>query len=150
MEWILIGLFILAILVNIRSFVLLNQVKQQKSRFDSEAADIYRNLEIFTADIEEKNEELYKEFIAHIENKETHFNERMRKLEEKTTLRPAEVPAVDEDIDVLDDSLEDNKKVETLHKQGFSPEQIAKVLRLELGKTELIVNMLNKKRSYQK
>ncbi|AQQ54114.1 hypothetical protein [Planococcus lenghuensis] len=150
MEWVLIGLFVLAILVNIRSFVLLNQLKQQKSRFDSETADIYRNLEMFTADIEEKNEELYKEFLVHIENKEAQFNERLLELEEKLGSQPNDAPVVDEDIASLDAGFEDNKKVETLHKQGFSPEQIAKVLRLELGKTELIVNMLNRKRSYQK
>lgn len=161
MEWLLIGLLVLVILVNIRSFILLNQLKQQKDRFDQDTADLYRNLEKFTADVEEKNNELYEGFIAHLGMQETNFNEKIRQLEERVAsgsgnVSPeepaAEQPLEQLSVDVTDSvaGLEENKKVETLFKQGFSAEQIAKVLRMEQGKTQVIVNMLDKKRSYQK
>ncbi|MBW9234811.1 hypothetical protein JQK62_21740 [Leptospira santarosai] len=45
---------------------------------------------------------------------------------------------------------QENDKMLKLYKQGFSEKQIAKVLQMDLGEVELVLNMFKKKQSYQK
>ncbi|UJF27122.1 DUF6115 domain-containing protein [Planococcus sp. 107-1] len=61
-----------------------------------------------------------------------------------------EMPEQQEESHFYDEVESDQEKISKLHKQGFAPKQIAKVLKMEHGEVELIVNMLKKKKSYQK
>jgi hypothetical protein len=44
----------------------------------------------------------------------------------------------------------EEEKISQLYKQGFSPKQIAKVLQMEFGKVELIINLFKKRQGYPK
>lgn len=167
MEWLLIGLILLAIAVNIRSFIALNQFRKQRKIMLEDAEAVNASMEEFVANLEQENDELYNRLVEHIAQKESRMEERMRELElkigtgtaapivdavpvapktkitkQKKTAKPAE-PEVDPD-------LPENEKIEQLHKQGFAPAQIAKVVAAERGEIELIINMYKKKQSYQK
>ena len=48
------------------------------------------------------------------------------------------------------DNVQETDKLLQLYKQGFSEKQIAKVLQMDLGEVELVLNMFKKKQSYQK
>ncbi|MCM3612013.1 hypothetical protein M4S82_12215 [Planococcus sp. MERTA32b] len=167
MEWLLIGLILLAIAVNMRSFIVLNQFQKQRKAMLEDAEAVNSNMEEFVANLEKENDELYNRLVEHIAQKESRMEERMRELElkigtgiavhtvdevaaapeakkvkQKKTAKPAEPEA--------DPDLPENEKIEQLHKQGFSPAQIAKVVAAERGEIELIINMYKKKQSYQK
>lgn len=167
MEWLLILLILLAIVVNIRSFMALNQFQKQRKIMLEDAEAVNSSMEQFVANLEQENDELYNRLVEHIAQKENRMEKRMRELElkigngsiaqgaepapvtpktkagkQKKAAKPAE-PAVDPE-------LPENEKIEQLHKQGFSPEQIAKVVTAERGEIELIINMYKKKQSYQK
>lgn len=110
--------------------------------------EIYKSMEEFIENMEKENEELFQNMTNYIKVKESEFGEKLRSLEEKRGVsaivraEPEIVPA-----SLPDEAGQNN--VEALYKQGFSPAQIAKVLKIELGQVELIINMLKKKRSYQ-
>lgn len=167
MEWLLILLILLAIAVNIRSFIALNQFQKQRKIMLEDAEAVNASMEEFVANLEQENDELYNRLVEHIAQKESRIEERMRELElkigsgtavhaadqalvapktktvkQKKTAKPAEPE--------IDPELPENEKVEQLHKQGFSPAQIAKVVAAERGEIELIINMYKKKQSYQK
>lgn len=170
MEWLLIGLILLAIAVNMRSFIVLNQFQKQRKAMLEDAEAVNSNMEEFVANLEKENDELYNRLVEHIAQKESRMEERMRELElkigtgiaahtvdevaaapeakkvkQKKTAKPAEPEEPEADPD-----LPENEKIEQLYKQGFSPAQIAKVVAAERGEIELIINMYKKKQSYQK
>ena len=167
MEWLLILLILLAIAVNIRSFRALNQFQKQRKIMLEDAEAVNSSMEEFVANLEKENDELYNRLVEHIAQKESRMEERIRKLElgggngivvestdrvpvapktktvkQNKTAKPAEPE--------IDPELPENEKIEQLHKQGFSPAQIAKVVAAERGEIELIINMYKKKQSYQK
>ncbi|WP_233786015.1 DUF6115 domain-containing protein [Planococcus halotolerans] len=167
MEWLLILLILLAIAVNIRSFIALNQFQKQRKIMLEDREAVNSSMEEFVANLEQENDELYNRLVEHIAQKESRMEKRIRELELKSdngivvesvdklpvapktkTVKQKKMakPAEPE----IDPKLPENEKIEQLHKQGFSPVQIAKVVAAERGEIELIINMYKKKQSYQK
>lgn len=165
MEWLLIGLILLAIAVNIRSFVVLNQFQTQRKHMLEDAEAVKSNMEEFVENLEQENDELYNRLVEHIAQKESRMEERLRELEQKiadglTAFAPdpagknpeivKQKKAITSAEPVVDPKLPENETIEQLHKQGFSTAQISKVVAAERGEIELIINMFKKKQSYQK
>lgn len=140
----LIALLVLSALLNAGAVVFF--IKWNKERIVSPNSDeLLISIEEFVNNIEEKNGELFQNISDYIKVKESEFEQRIALLEEKQNFKIEEI--------VLPEAPEPAKSpesVETLYKQGFSAKQIAKVLRMENGEVELAINMLNKKKSYQK
>lgn len=166
-EWLLILLILLAIAVNIRSFMVLNQFRKQRKNMLDDAEAVKANMEEFVANLEEENDALYNRLVEHIAQKESRTEERLRELEQKIAggpeaATPAALPAAKKPKaakqkalpkppePAVDPELPENEKIEQLHKQGFSTAQISKVVTAERGEIELIINMFKKKQSYQK
>ena len=161
MEWLLIALTLLVIVVNIRSFIVLNQFKQQRAKMVEDTDSLHQSIGEFVSNLEKENDELYHKLIDYIKEKESKLDERIRRVEEQldnevkitpnsehtTDIQPAEQQAMA--MDPIGNEPE-TQKIPTLYKQGFSPKQIAKVLQMDHGKVELIINMLRKKESYHK
>lgn len=160
MEWLLIGLIILMILVNIRSFIVLNQFKQKRTQMLEDTDAIHQSMEDFVTNLEKENDELYYKLVDYIKEKESKLDERIRLLEEqldsevkRTHNMEHTTDQGDEEQTIVMNSIvnqKENEKIPTLFKQGFSPKQIAKVLQIDHGEVELVVNMLRKKESYHK
>jgi len=156
-EWLLIGLIILVILVNIRSFMVLSQFKQQRTQLLEDTEAIHQSMEEFVTNLEKENDELYNKLIDYIKVKESKLDERIQRLEEQLDSgimsASTSVHTIDKqqtnDINSNVDEFE-NEKISKLYKQGFSPSQITKVLKMDQGEVELVINMLKKKQSYNK
>ncbi|MGI2328542.1 DUF6115 domain-containing protein [Planococcus sp. YIM B11945] len=161
MEWLLISLFlVLAILVNIRSFIGLSQLKEQREQMIEDKEAIHQSMEEFVANLEKENDELYHKLVNYIKVKESGLEEKIRLLESKLGTESTAVSSVSElvpvkkmveaPIEIHEISAEQgHEKIAQLHKQGFSPKQIAKVLHMDRGEVELAVNLYEKKKSYQ-
>jgi len=161
MDWLLIGLVILAILVNIKSFIVLSQSKQQRTEMVEDTEDIHQSMGEFVTNLEKENDELYNKLIDFIKVKESNLDKRIRILENKIETNGTNT-AIIEDTPIKQEVVKqihtirpkfdelENEKISKLYKQGFSPKQIAKVLQMDHGEVELIVNMIRKKQSYQK
>ncbi|WP_245827655.1 DUF6115 domain-containing protein [Paenisporosarcina indica] len=151
-------MIIFAILVNIRSFIVLNQLKQKRAEIIEDTEAINQSIENFVTSIEKENDELYRELVNYIKMKENKLDERIRILEEKQDKPVKSIPisvrkpVTQDDEQTIQKSSpsdeQDNEKISKLSKQGFSPKQIAKVLQKDHGEVELIINMLKKKKSY--
>lgn len=161
MEWILIELIILMLLLNIRAIIVLMRNRQIRQNLSEDTALIHQGMEEFVGNLEKENEELYQKLADYIKVKEDKLEKRIRLLEKKLAAEKngqpieLEMPESEEtekldDGSLLADTESDHEKISKLHKQGFAPKQIAKVLKIEHGEVELIVNMLKKKKSYQK
>lgn len=121
-------------------------VKWSKERQPStDREEILSSLEEFVENIEEKNEELFQNVMEYIKVKESELEQRIASLEEKPAFAVEEIV-----VPEIPAPAKSPEGVETLYKQGFSAKQIAKVLKMENGEVELAINMLNKKKSYQK
>lgn len=161
MEWLLIGLIILVILVNIRSFMVLSQFKHQRTQLLEDTEAIHQSMEEFVTNLEEENDELYNKLIDYIKVKESKLDERIRLLEEQLDSGMMRASTSVHTIDKQDDEKQtndmnsnvnefENEKISKLYKQGFSPSQITKVLKMDQGEVELVINILKKKQSYNK
>lgn len=156
MEWLLIELIVLVLLLNIRAIVVLVQNKQKREELSEDTALIHQGMEEFVEKIEKENEELYQKLADYIKVREDKFEKRIRLLEKQLAAGKIEVPVQlempeqQEESHLYGEVESDQEKISKLHKQGFAPKQIAKVLKMEHGEVELIVNMLKKKKSYQK
>lgn len=161
MEWLLIELIVLVLLLNIRAIIVLMRNRQIRQNLSEDTALIHQGMEEFVGKLEKENEELYQKLADYIKVKEDKLEKRIRLLERKLAAEKNAQPAGLElpEFDVAEKQEEENllvadetnhEKVSKLHKQGFAPKQIAKVLKMEHGEVELIVNMLKKKKSYQK
>lgn len=156
MEWLLIELIVLVLLLNIRAIVVLVQNKRKREELSEDTALIHQGMEEFVEKIEKENEELYQKLADYIKVREDKFEKRIRLLEKQLAAGKIEAPVQlempeqQEESHLFDEVESDQEKISKLHKQGFAPKQIAKVLKMEHGEVELIVNMLKKKKSYQK
>jgi uncharacterized protein YoxC len=161
LDLLLIGLIILVILVNIRSFIVLNQFKQKRTQMLEDTEAIHQSMEEFVDNIEKENDELYNKLVGYIKVKESKLDERIRLLEEQLDtslmIAPTNVHMFDNQVDeeqtndIYSNEKElENEKISKLYKQGFSPKQITKVLKIDQGEVELVINMLIKKQSYNK
>ncbi len=160
-EWLLIGLTILVILVNIRSFIVLSQFKQQRTQMLEDTEALHQSMEEFVSNLERENDELYNKLIDYIKEKESKLDERIRRLEEQLDTEVKITPTMEHTTDNQAAEQQaiamnaignepDTQKIPTLYKQGFSPKQIAKVLQMDHGEVELVINMLRKKENYHK
>lgn len=136
MEWLLIATIILLLLMNVK--LLLSLKKQQQPEEDP--AGIHESMEAFVIQLEKENDELYDKLIAYIKESEQKLMKRVDHLENKE-------PTVLEEAEIAEKDPVETEKVIQLSKQGFSSKQIAKVLQMDYGKVELIVNMKNKRQS---
>ncbi len=161
LDWLLIGLVILVILVNIRSFIVLTQFKQKRTQMLQDTEAIHQSMEEFVTNIEKENDELYHKLVDYIKVKESQLDERIRLLEEQLDtslmIAPTNVHTIDNQGDeeqtndfYSNEKELENEKISKLYKQGFSPTQITKVLKIDQGEVELVINMLIKKQSYNK
>lgn len=129
MEWLSVAIIFLLLAMNIK---LMLSVKKQQA--EQAPAGIHEDMAEFIAQIEKENKELYDKLLSHLKGSESDLVERIERLEEKLASEFEEVPEID--------SIE-TEKIMQLSRQGFSFEQIAKVLQTEYGKVELVVNRNN-------
>lgn len=140
----LIALLVVSALLNAGAVVFF--IKWNKERVsETNSEELLISIEEFVNNIEEKNEELFQNITDYIKVKESDFEQRLALLEEKQNFQIEEIV-----LPQAADPAKSPESVETLYKQGFSAKQIAKVLGMENGEVELAINMLNKKKSYQK
>lgn len=140
----LIALLVVSALLNAGAVVFfLKWNKEQRPVVNRE--EILSSMEKFVENIEEKNEELFQNLADYIKVKESEFGQRIELLEKRQGFEAEEIV-----LPEVPAPAKSPESVETLYKQGFSAKQIAKVLKLENGEVELAINMLNKKKSYQK
>lgn len=160
-DWFLIGMVVLVIFVNIRSFMVLAQFNKQRAQLVEDTNAIHQSMEEFVTTLEQENEELYEKFVAYSKEKESKLEERIRFLENQLSTGVTEKHVVNhnqnqpgEEIepDIAEVSVQEqtHEKIRTLSKQGFSPNQIAKVLQIDHGEVELVVKMIKNKQGYQK
>lgn len=153
--WLLIALILLTILVNIRSFMVMAHFQKERKQLAEDTAALHQSMEEFVGTIELENDELYSKLADTIKENENRLKDRIRRLEERKESAPASELAVKaETLEIAatepEEELQGTAKIEQLHKQGFSVQQIAKVVEEERGEIELIINMYRKKQSYQK
>ena len=112
----------------------------KKWQMDEDPTGIHESMTAFVVQLEKENDELYDKLIAYIKENEMKLTERIEYLEKNgsASFEVAENPEKN--------SMETEKVIQ-LSKQGFSPKQIAKVLQMDYGKVELVVNMKNKRQS---
>lgn len=160
--WFLSGL---TILLNVISIVILFQCKKLNNLDEfqviDDAQDIQQSIEAFVTKVEKENEALYQKLVHHIKVKESALDERLRIVEEKLETNETSESVVEHPSDLkedlkqfdshqLSDKDQKEEKISQLYKQGFSAKQIAKVLQMDYGKVELIINMFKKRQSYPK
>lgn len=130
---------------------------------DTEA--IHQSMEEFVTNLEKENDELYRELVQYIRTKESKLEERIRVLEEKLASEGLRAPVIEPEVvqpvevkqaaDVVtNETVQENEhghdKISQLFKQGFSAKQIAKILQIDRGEVELVINMYKIKQSYHK
>lgn len=147
---------LLSVMVNIGAIFLLLKMNKKESLDPTLTTDeIYIGMEEFVRAVEKENNYLFQNMTDYIKVKERELEKRIRAIEDKQPVSEIvqqeveiELPKI-EDIPLKEHEESGSDKVETLYKQGFSSAQIAKVLKIELGQVELIINMLKIKKSYQ-
>lgn len=160
-DWFLIGMVVLVIFVNIRSFMVLAQFNKQRAQLVEDTNAIHHSMEEFVTTLEQENEELYEKFVAYSKDKESKLEERIRLLENqlntKSTVKPIvnptqNQPVKEKEAEIAEVTVQEqtHEKIRTLSKQGFSPNQIAKVLQMDHGEVELVVKMIKSKQGNQK
>jgi|GEM_PF-2683916 len=161
MEWFLIGYVVLILIVTLLSFLVLSKIKQKRNQMIEDTDALYENMEAFVSKLIIENDELYRELVNYIRMKESKLDERIRLLEENQVTKVVstsseEIMPVHQNEEKLIDAVipdvieQRNERISQMHKQGFSPKQIAKILQIDHGEVELIVNMLKIKSSYHK
>ena len=127
MEWVLIAVIIVLLLMNV--LLLLTLKKQQ---LNQEPAGVRESMTEFVAQLEKENDELYDKLIAYIKENEMQLEKRIEHLEKNDSgeKRETEFPETG--------SVE-AEKVAQLYKQGFSLEQISKVLQADPGKIAYMI-----------
>lgn len=160
MAWLLAGLIILTLVINIRSISVFSQYQQKKEEMDKNLIALHQVIEDFVKQMEGGNEELYQKLTEYVHDKESRLEERLHlvevKLEEQLRTEIPEAESVDshqkEKLDLLvrTENLNKSEKISKLYLQGFSIKQIAKILKIDTGEVELMINMLNRKKSHQK
>jgi flagellar basal body-associated protein FliL len=165
-EWLLIGsTIVLVILVHIRSFIVLSQFKEKRIQMLEDTEAIHQSMEEFVTNLEKENDELYRELVQYIRTKESKLEDRIRVLEEKLAFETHRAPVVEAAVakpeeekqaEVVvpheDESQNEHghDKISQLYKQGFSAKQISKILQIDHGEVELVINMYKIKQSYHK
>lgn len=126
---------------------------------------IHQSIESFVDELEKENEVLYEKLLQYVKKKELDWEGRLQKLEEKYNSAEIEIPIKPQHTTIQDFSVKEKEQSELfqnnnkdpkfqqaleLYNQGFSADQIAKVLKIGKGESNLIVNMIDKYRKHQK
>lgn len=127
MEWLLIAVIIVLLLMNV--LLMLTLKKQQ---LNQEPAGVRESMVDFVSQLENENNELYDKLIGYIKENEKQLAKRIERLEKNDSgeQRVTEFSKVD--------SVE-AERITQLYKQGFSLEQISKVLQTDQEKVVLII-----------
>lgn len=140
---------------------MLNQFKLQRAQMVKDSESLHQSMGEFVSNIEKENDELYHQLIDYIKEKESKLDERIRRVEQQLDTDVKISPNMEHTTDNRSAEQQaiamnptgnepETQKIPTLYKQGFSPKQIAKVLQMDHGEVELVINMLRKKESYHK
>lgn len=135
MEWVLFGLITLLLT---GALVILSQIKKIKEQDTEEA---YSMMNEFVRRMEKENDELYSKMITYIQSKETKLNEKIQNLEKQINTQEAQP------VEKKSTTNDHKTEITQMYKQGFSTKQIAKLLLVEQGKVELIVNVYKKSKA---
>lgn len=141
--------------------MVLSQFKQERTQLIKDTDAIHQSMELFVNNLEKENDELYHKLVNFIKNKESKMDERIQILEENLDREFMSTPIIEPTTDNQDDenqtssinsnsNEQENGKIRQLYKQGFSSKQIAKVLKLDHGEVEIIINMYINKQRYHK
>ncbi|WP_404330196.1 DUF6115 domain-containing protein [Mesobacillus maritimus] len=155
MDWISVSIG-LSILLNILSLLMLIQSKKRNdSDTEKDVQTIQQSVEHFILKIETENDNLYQKIVHYVKTNQHGADGRIPILEEKIRLLEEKLefegPSDDQKgelpphASLPSNQIQDEESVQQLFKQGFSPRQIAKVLQMEDGEVELIINLLKKR-----
>lgn len=160
--WILIVISILLNLICMLAIVVLFQRKPfEKAGKVEDTAEIHQSIEWFVNKVEKENEALFQKLVNYIKVKESKLDERIQTVEDKIEREIVETTILENPLVEQTDRKQstttihseisyDEEKISQLYKQGFTPKQIAKVLQMDNGEVELIINLFKKKQGYQK
>lgn len=132
-------------------------------------ASVQTSIENFILQMEQENEALYQKLVKYIQEKESGLEEQIQILEEKLGGKGIIEAAEDSNVEIfplhkdaeqvpeseqvnyqaLDNDDRGYDKISQLYKQGFSAQQVAKVLQMDRGEVELIINMFKQKHQYK-
>lgn len=151
-------LIICSILLNLIVILLFFKVKLEKTQIKEDVDDLYQSIELFISNLEKENDTLYQKLVQYNKVKENRMNERIHQLERKLQSNAQsetviEQPIVEQKEETshshnyqIEKATDDkNEKIIKLSKQGFTSKQIAKLLQMEIGIIELLINMERKK-----
>jgi GTPase involved in cell partitioning and DNA repair len=160
--WLLLGISFFLHIITIFAIIILYQKKSVDRLDSSSTSEEIENLEgtmaLFMEELEKGNEQFYQNIIDYVKEKETQTEVRLRLLEAKLQESPSvkvsqsnvspvkkesspikEIPQYDAENMSREEKIERTKQ---LFQQGFSIEQIEKVLHYRKGEIEFIVNLL--------
>lgn len=150
-------LVIFSALLNIgAAFICAQLYKQNKAHKDSDISRLQQSMADFVGNMEKENEVLYHNILEHINVKEREFHKQLESIQHiASSVKQAagngsalengehrEKKHADPELPEREDET-----VLALHKQGFSPKQIAKILKIDHGEIELVINMLEKRKA---
>ncbi|WP_420838477.1 DUF6115 domain-containing protein [Caldalkalibacillus thermarum] len=158
-EILLIPLSLLLHLITLFALIVVYQRCSVLGHSKGEPRSTLEHLENFVKKIEQENETYYRNVLAHMEDLEAKWenklNNFLNKMNENTPPSSHTSHADDErhDLDLFaKHSSQANgagdeafARALHLHRQGYSPEQIAKQLGIGIGETELLISLFNKK-----
>lgn len=154
----LISIFAIVVLYQRRSLERVNLPSMQ-----DDVETIHQSIESFVDELEKENEVLYEKLLQYFKKKENEWEDRLQEIEVKyNALKDS---TGQEQMTTQDSSVEKSEQTELfqnknkdpkfqqaleLYNQGFSADQVAKVLQIGKGEANLIINMIDKYRQYQK
>lgn len=154
----LISIFAIVVLYQRRSLERVNLPSMQ-----DDVETIHQSIESFVDELEKENEVLYEKLLQYFKKKENEWEDRLQEIEVK--YNALEDSTGQEQMTTQDSSVEKSEQTELfqnknkdpkfqqaleLYNQGFSADQVAKVLQIGKGEANLIINMIDKYRQYQK
>jgi len=148
----LISIIILLIALNI--FVIYFFVRFIRKQRITEHEAFIQSINEYVNQVEENNDKLLENILEHFQEKEILLNDRIHLLEEKLEQKEKAILKTENvDMKIEEESSpnitnhefstqeEKYTHILTLFKQGFTPNQIAKVLHIQQGEVELVLNM---------
>lgn len=154
----LISIFAIVVLYQRRSLERVNLPSMQ-----DDVETIHQSIESFVDELEKENEVLYEKLLQYFKKKENEWEDRLQEIEVK--YNALEDSTGQEQMTTQESSVEKSEQTELfqnknkdpkfqqaleLYNQGFSADQVAKVLQIGKGEANLIINMIDKYRQYQK
>ena len=130
MEWMLIGITLVLLVATFISLLHIKKIKEQS----------YSMINEFVGHMEQEHDELYQKVVAYMKEKESELNEKIQTLEQQLTAN--EVSATAKETSTTD-------QITQMYKQGFSTNQIAKLLQVNRGEVEFVVTLYRKSKGIE-